>query len=154
MTQHSQQARNAEQPLSLGLTYRGLITQIAQNVTQDGFRSVADLPELTLEQLGAILAHYPGALLESIVEFDPTCSRCTQDYLADARATENDRLALVGLVFVAALRKYVLPIVLRDVQIQVENKIVLDRIEHNSLTRDVLTVDQLQAFELGLGRGH
>lgn len=141
-----------ERRLNLGLTYRGLVVQIAQNVTPDGFRSVGDLPELTLEQLAAVLAHYPLVLAEAIYDFEPTCTKSVHGYLADVRKPENDRLGLVGLVFAVALRQYVLPIVLRDVQMQVQNDIVLDRIERNSLACDVLTADQSQACELGLGR--
>lgn len=142
----------SNQPPRFQLTYRGLVTQIARNVPDTGFTRPDDLPRLTLDQLAAVLTHYPAALLEAMVEFDPTVTKNVRGFFAETAKDEDTRLALVGTVFVCALEQYVKPLVLRDVQMQVENNIVADRIERNPHSYDVLTADQLQAFELGVGR--
>lgn len=134
------------------LTYRGLIEHLAGNPGARDWSRVGQLPELNLEQLGAVLEHYPDALLEAFVTFDPTCTKETRKFLGTTERSDDLRLSLVGTVFVCALQRYVMPLVLRDVQIQVGNNIIADRIEAQSLAKEVLTADQIHAFELGVGR--
>jgi hypothetical protein len=125
---------------------------LAEKPAARAWSRVDDLPELNLEQVSAVLEHYPGALLEAVVEFDPIYTQFTRDYLADATLTENQRLALVGSVFANAVRKYVGSLVLRDVQIQIENNIIADRLATGCPIKEVLTADQERGFALGVGR--
>jgi hypothetical protein len=145
-------AAKLEAQLDLRLTYRGLVFHLAEQPGSGAWSVPSDLPELTIEQLAAVLQHYPAALLEAVVEFDPICTQFTRDYLADATLSENQRLALVGSVFANAARKYVGSLVLRDVQIQIENNIIADRLATGCPIKEVLTADQERGFALGVGR--
>lgn len=136
-------------PLNLRLTYRGVLTRIA-DAHPDGVHCVADLPELYHEELAAVIRHYPGAFIEALAEYDLELRELTADTLSDTSPFLN-RYGLIGLHLVAALRRYVLPLVLRDVQVHLENERVMDAIEAGS-RREVLTADQIMADLLGLGR--
>lgn len=135
---------------ALRLTYRGVLTRIADAAPAEGFQRVADLPELYHEELAAVIRHYPGAFIEALAEYDLELRELTADTLSETSPFLN-RYGLIGLHLVAALRRYVLPLVLRDLQVHLENERVMDAIEAGS-RREVLTADQIMADLLGLGR--
>jgi hypothetical protein len=143
---------SATAPLNLRLTYRGVIARIADAAPAEGFHSVRDLPELSLEDLAAVLQHYPAAFCDSIAESEPDLSALCIDRLGDSRKTVSDRYSHIGLCVVGFIRGYVRPLVLRDVQALLERQREADSIEAGNDHGDTLTADQLMAGELGLGR--
>lgn len=134
---------------TLRLTYRGVVARIADAAPPSGFARTQDLPELSLEELAAIVRHYPGAFIEAMADYDLELRDLTADTLDDSTAP-LDRYRLIGVHIVGALRLYVLPLVLRDVRAQCELNRAADAIEAGD--REPLTADQFMAGELGLGR--
>jgi hypothetical protein len=122
-------------PLNLRLTYRGVITRIADAAGPEGFSRVKDLPELSLEELAAVVRHYPATFIEAMADYDLELRDLTADTLDD-NARPLDRYRLIGVHIVGALRLYVLPLVLRDVQAQCELNREADAIERDSHPRD------------------
>jgi hypothetical protein len=135
--------------LNLQLTYRGLIQSLAERVP-DAAR-VQDLPELSHDDLAAVVRHYPGIFLDALCEYDTELREFLPNALEQS-GKPKDRYGLIGLYLVAALRKYALPLVLRDVQLRSEQVREADAIEAVVGRREVLTADQLMAGESGMGR--
>lgn len=110
-------------------TYRDLVQKIAESLPL-GATSVRDLPELTLEDLGTVLKHYPAAFAESVCEVDPDLAGLCADRLSDTRTKKPlDRYSQIGLCVVGYIRAYVRSLVLRDVQLEIERMRRLDALE-------------------------
>jgi hypothetical protein len=131
-------------------TYRDLIRRLADDRTRH-YERVRDLPELSHADLAAIARHFPGIFLDAMCEHDRQLRALVPETLEQA-GTPVDRYRLLGLHLVAALRGYVLPLVLVDTQREIERRRQLDAIERDTGRREFLTADQLTAFELGLAR--
>lgn len=132
------------------MSYPALLERLADS-TDSSVTSVRDLPELALEDLATVLQHYPGAFIESMAEFDVS-AKLTADYLADAAKSPSNRYALIGIVLTGAIRHYVLPLILRDLQALLERRRELDALE--DLGSHFPKTDEARelATELGLGR--
>jgi len=141
----------SEQPLDLRLTYRGLVQRLAEHPDAATFRVPKDLPELSLEELAAVVRHYPACFIEAMADYDLELRDLTADTL-DVNARFIDRYRLIGVHIVGALRLYVLPLVLKDIQAQCELNREADSIEAGNDHGDTLTADQRMAGELGMGR--
>jgi hypothetical protein len=137
---------------SLQLKYRGLVTHLAEQPNARDWTSSDDLPRLTFEQLGAVLQHYPAALIEALEQYEPTVTNNIRERLGLTQHAEDLRAALVGTVLICAIEQYVKPLVLRDVQTQIENNRIADALELQSERRGVFTADQVRAFSLGVSR--
>ncbi len=125
----------AEQPSAPRLTYRDVLARICDAVPATGFCRVKDLPELSLEELAAVVRHYPAAFIEAMADYDLELRDLTAETLG-GNIRFIDRYRLIGVHIVGALRLYVLPLVLRDVQMQCENNRIADAIERDSHSRD------------------
>lgn len=150
--QNSDQRPAGNGTLSHQLTYRGLLERLAEHPAAAHFCTPKDLPELSLPDLGAVLLHYPEALIEAIADFDPTATLYTAQTLADPAKSLSQTYSLIGIAVVSAVRSYVIPLVLRDVQQRFERNREADAIEVGAHLQPALTCDQLLAAELGLGR--
>jgi hypothetical protein len=137
--------------LNLQVTYRELIQHLAERAPPEGFHRVIDLPELTHAALAAVVRHYPSIFLDAMCEYDRELRALVPEVLEHS-GKPNDRCGLMGLHLVGALRRYALPLVLRDVQLRCEQLRAADAIEVSSGRREVLTADQAMADQLGLGR--
>lgn len=130
-----------EQPLTVRLTYKGLIHALAERSAPEGFTRTRDLPELSLEQLAAVVRHYPAAFIEAMADYDLELRDLTADTL-DEDARPLDRYRLIGVHIAGALRLYVLPLVLRDVQAQCESNRAAEAIERDGHPHDDGMVDE------------
>lgn len=142
----------SETTINLRLTYSGLVAQLAENVPEHGYQTVRDLPELSLEDLAAALQHYPTAFADCVSETEPDLSKLCCERLGDTRKKVSERYAHVGLCVVGFIRAYLRPLVLRDVQLQIERNRDADAIEAGHDLQPTLTYEQFTAGELGLGR--
>lgn len=113
------QPHRSEQPLNLQITYRGVIARLAAHRDAEMFQAPRHLPELSHAELGAVLTHYPEILAEAVAENDVGL-RCAVVQSLTKSASPTHRYSLVGLEVIEAMRRYCLPLVLRDVQEQVE----------------------------------
>jgi hypothetical protein len=131
--------------------YPDLLYRIADS-RLNGVDSVRDLPELTLEDLAAVLKHYPTAFMESIAEADPDVSTFCADRLGDTAKKVTERYSHIGLLVVGFVRAYVRGIVLRDVQALIERNREADALE--DLGSHFPKTDEARELmtELGLGR--
>lgn len=99
--------------------YRALLSRIAES--SPDATSVRDLPELTLADLGLVLKHYPNAFIEALAD-EPAVAELCADRLGDTIQKVTERYSHVGLVIVGAIRCYLKPLVLRDVQLEIERQ--------------------------------
>jgi hypothetical protein len=112
-------AQPAEQPLNLLPTYRGVVARLAAHPDVDMYLKPQHLPELSHAELGAVLQFYPEVWLEALAERDMELRAILVQTLMLAASPQN-RQTLVGLEIIETMRRYALPLVLRDVQAQVE----------------------------------
>lgn len=130
-------------------TYRDLLSTIAESAPDA--TSVCDLPDLSNQDLGTILKHNPLLFLEALADTDPDLAALCADRLDNIRKP-SEVYAHIGLIVLGAIRAYVKPLLLRDVQALLERNREADSIEAVDDHGDTLTADQLMACEVGLGR--
>jgi hypothetical protein len=111
----------------MSTSYRDLLERIAES-TPDA-SSVRDLPDLSLEDLAAALKHYPAAFIEALADGDPAVAELCSERLSDTTQKMTERYSHVGLVIVGAIRCYLKPLILRDVQLEVERQRAAQAIE-------------------------
>lgn len=132
-------------------SYQDLLERLADLPHARDFTSARDLPELTLADLGTILTHAPLLFLEALADTDPDLAALCADRLDNIRKP-SEVYAHVGLIIVGAIRAYVKPLVLRDVQALLERNREADAIE--DLGSHFPKTDEARELmtELGLGR--
>jgi hypothetical protein len=136
--------------LGIRLTYRGVLQRIAE-ARPNGLDTLADLPPLTLPELSAVLAQYPQSLFDALADSEDISHQLTGALVRAGRPI-TQTYAIIGMTLVAAVRVYVMPIVLKDVQAFIERQREADSIEAGNDHGDTLTVDQFTGDELGVGR--
>jgi hypothetical protein len=99
--------------------YRDLLERLAEHPDAATFHCPDDLPELFLQDLAVVLKHYPTLFMDAIAEADPVLAEEVVDALNRDRSILQ-RQQTVGFFVIASLRNYLLKIVLRDVQLEVE----------------------------------
>lgn len=118
------------------LPYRSVVERLAESAGADGFHSVRQLPELTLDDIGAFLTHYPEAFAEAIADAEPDVSRMSVERLRNTAQPDSERYAHVGLCVIGFIRGYVRGIVLRDVQAQTARNRELDAFDRISARKE------------------
>ena len=110
--------------------YRDVLVRLAEAGRDQGLALVRDLPELTLEELAAVVRHYPATFLEAMVEYDAEMRELLANTLSEhARLTCVNRYHLLGVHLVAAYRRSVLPLVLTDAQNEIQRQRALDSVD-------------------------
>jgi hypothetical protein len=138
-------------PLSLRLTYRGVLQRLADAAPPDGYQRVQDLLPLSLQDLAALLTERPQLLWDALADSEEIGRQLTAA-LAQAQRPATETYTLIGMVLVGIVRTYVMPLVLEDVWALLEHHRELDALEDPYTHREVLTNDEFMAAELGLGK--
>ena len=138
------QPSSDDSPLDLQLTYPGLIEYLAEKAPEA--QGVRDLPELTLEHLALAVRRWPASLIDAMAEYDGAHADCLAHTLSQTSHSALSRYGQVGCLVVGAVRDYVLPLILKDVQAVLERRRAAELIEQTP------TGVQSQVVELGSRR--
>jgi hypothetical protein len=101
-------------------SYRDHIEELAEHPDADSWLRPRELPLPSLELLSAAMNHYPDALAEAVASdqnLRTLCARTLEQGVA-VRA----RCYTVGMFVTGALSDYLRPILLRDIQQEVERQ--------------------------------
>lgn len=100
------------------LTYRDVLSRLILAAPSEGYAAPSALPQLTDDELAAIARHSPSAWRDAMAEAGPGLALDCADFLSRMDRSIGDRLRAVGLLTVGAFREHILPLVLRDVQLE------------------------------------
>lgn len=120
---------SAEQPRDLRITYAGTLTRLTEDAPAQGYPEVRDLPEMTLPEIAAAIRQHGNSIFDALAEHATAIERLTDQALTTPDVPATAIHAHLGLMYLASIRKYLLPLVLQDVQEKLDDNAALDRTE-------------------------
>lgn len=140
-----------QDPAQPVLTYDDVLSSLEDDAPGEGYQRAADLRDLTLRELGAALGNELQNFWDALAESEGVAQQVASA-LSKAGQSDTERYAAVGIAVVAAVRTYLQPLVLIDVQERYDHHADLDRLEDRLSHHERNTDSQEMAVELGLGR--
>lgn len=134
----------------LRLTYPGLVSFLAD--VEDRPETTLDLKSLEHGHMAILLCEISDEMFMDALADSTVLRGVLAHFLADPKATLDERSQLVGVAVIAAIRDYLRPLLLKAVQAQWDRNRETAAIEAPLSHYAALTDEQVVAQELGLGR--